>query len=41
MNSKNYAENHREKIIIIFLSIDEIRENKEDIVFVTRAKKSI
>ena len=35
---KNYAENHGKKIIIIFVLTDLKRENKEDIVFVIKAK---
>ena len=38
MNLGNFAEKNEKKIIIIFVLIDLKRENKEDIVFVTRAK---
>ena len=40
MNSKNYAENHGKKIIIIFVLINLKREIEEDIVFVMKAKKT-
>ena len=38
LNLKNYAENHGEKLIFVFVLIDLKRENKEDIVIVMKAK---
>ena len=41
MNSKNYAENVRKMIKIIFALIDLKREIEEDTVFVIRAKADL
>ena len=38
---KTYAEDHGQSIVIIFVSIDLKRENREDIVFVMRAKTHV
>ena len=39
INLKNYVENHGRMIITIFVLIDLKKENKENIVFVMKAKK--